>query len=166
LIKKIRKKAKESFTREPVYLETDLYEGYLIPWPNWYGYGEENATKVEIFREFLENSLCKFFGNNYLEEILSLDWIDEDNFEYIDLSKSKQYSEVFRKSYRNGDVNIEVYNNFLNVGHYSSGLWVNIGFYNNQRMKLEIKGDALPIFEKLKRRGLYDIDINYPDVGI
>ena len=40
-----------------------------------------------------------------------------------------------------------------------------VGFNDPPQMIQWIKGDAIPIFKKLKLRGLYDINQNYPDVG-
>jgi hypothetical protein len=40
-----------------------------------------------------------------------------------------------------------------------------VSFKDSPQMIQLMKGDAIPIFEKLKLIGLYDIDQNYPDIG-
>ena len=79
------------------------------------------------------------------------------------MADRKQYSEVFSNRYENGEACITVYSDFLRItlGNYMS----EVGFNDLSQMKEFMKGDALPIFEKLKLRGLYDIGQNYSDVG-
>jgi len=163
LIEKVREKARKCFTKEPLYYESDVFEGYLIPWRTWYGFDGEDSVKVGRFRSHLENQLDEFFKDDYEKEALFVDWLGEDNFEYLDLTNRKQYSEIFSNRYENGEACITVYSDFLRItlGNYMR----DVGFNDPPQMIQWIKGDAIPIFEKLKLRGLYDINQNYPDVG-
>ena len=163
LIEKVKEKARKCFTKEPVYLDNGIFEGYLIPWRTWYGFDGEDGVKVGRFRSFLENQLDEFFKDDYEKEALFVDWMDEDIFDYIDLTNHKQYSEIFSNRYENGEACITVYSDFLRITLENN--MRDVGFNDPPQMCKWIKGDAIPIFEKLKLRGLYDINQNYQDVG-
>ena len=105
----------------------------------------------------------EFFKDDYEKEALFVDWMDEDIFDYIDLTNHKQYSEIFSNRYENGEACITVYSDFLRITLENN--MRDVGFNDPPQMCKWIKGDAIPIFEKLKLRGLYDINQNYQDVG-
>ena len=163
LIEKVREKARKCFTKEPVYLDNGIFEGYLIPWRTWYGFDGEDDVKVGRFRSFLENQLDEFFKDDYEKEALFVDWVNEDIFDYIDLTNHKQYNEIFSNRYENGEACITVYHDFLRITLENN--MRDVGFNDPSQMKKWMKNDTLPIFKKLKLRGLYDIKQNYPDVG-
>ena len=49
-----------------------------------------------------------FFKDDYEKEALFVDWLGEDNFEYLNLADRKQYSEIFSNRYENRTLVIHI----------------------------------------------------------
>lgn len=136
---------------DPRIMKTEIFEGLYFSWRSWYEFNLKDTFDWVLFKSRLEEIYEK---NN--EEMLVIDWIGENDYEYIDLRDDKQYYEVFSECYLNGNGRVDLYSSFLRlvVGDMMSDVGYNqLEFYKDLMENESMK----PIFRKLWRRGLIDI---------
>jgi hypothetical protein len=131
--------------------ENNIFEGLSFEWLDWYGFRLKNKDfqAWRIFRSRIES----VFERNG-EEMLAIDWLDEDDWEYIELSNNKQYSEVFSERYENGTACVTLYDKFFRM---TQGGYMEEVDYSHKN--IVITEDTIPIFKKLCRRGLVNITL-------
>jgi len=91
------------FGVELPYIQTNIFDGLVFEWKEWYALEGWFKDKLEDVYE------------NHNEELLAIDWLWEKDWEYIDLSNKKQYAEVFSDRYENGESCITVFPSFLRI---------------------------------------------------
>lgn len=127
------------------YTETDIFEGLIFGWRDWYGFTNSEDTGSLQFRSRLEGIYEK-----YEEEMLAIDWRDEDDYEYIDLQNNKQYAEVFSMRYEKGDCCITVFPDFLRISVDNKVKDVSYHY----DLAYAMKDDLRLAYEKIWRRGI------------
>jgi hypothetical protein len=150
----IKELVNEHLNNPPEILRTEIFEGLCFRWRTWYGF--DDWTKEMSLRRF-KSGLERIYERSG-EEMLIIDWRDEDDWEYVDLEDRKQYAEVFSNRYENKSACLTLYSDFFRLSLNDN--MNQMGYQQLESYKdAVIKGDAIPIFKKLWRRGLIDIPV-------
>ena len=126
-------------------VETPWFSGYAWKWSVWYGFDDSLR---------FQNLQIKRMIEEYDEKMEVNEWIDEENYEWMDVVKDS--GELFHSDYWNGNANVNVFEDVIRI-EIGDKRAKEIMFTNiPELMKQEYK-DAWPIFKILCRRGFFEM---------